>query len=87
MDPFGSFPRSWKSWEQTHSHFPIQEKPQAEEVSLGPELCHVGGRVTRVKSNSSSSKPKLSYCSTSVLKMLHWKRRFPQRRSCLWVTV
>lgn len=55
MDPFGSFPHTWKSWEQTHSHFPIQEKPQAEKVSLGPELCHLGGRVTRVKSNSSSS--------------------------------
>ena len=54
MDPFGSFPRSWRSWEQTHAHFPIQEKPPAEEVSLGPELCHLGGRVTRVKSNSSS---------------------------------
>ena len=49
-----SHARSWRSWEQTHAHFPIQEKPPAEEVSLGPELCHLGGRVTRVKSNSSS---------------------------------
>ena len=87
MDPSGSFPHSWRSWERTHSHFPIQEKPHAEEVSLGPELCHLGGSVMRLKSNSSSSKPILTYCSKSVLKMLHWKCRLPQRRSCLWVAV
>ena len=49
MDPFGSFPHSWRSWERTHSRFPIQERPQAEEVSLGPELCHLGGIVMRLK--------------------------------------
>ena len=49
MDPFGSFPHSWRSWERTHSRFPIQERPQAEEVSLGPELCHLGGSVMRLK--------------------------------------
>lgn len=27
----------------THSYFPLGGKSQAERVSLGPELCHLGG--------------------------------------------
>lgn len=38
----------------TCSHFPKWEKSWVEKVSLGPELCHLGRRMTQVKLNSSS---------------------------------
>ena len=47
-----------QAWEArcscTLSHFPLEEKSQAQKISLGTALCHLGGGVVWVKWNCSS---------------------------------
>ena len=65
----GGFPHSWRSWVLSHLHFHLQEKSRAEKVSLGPELCHLEGRIMRVKSNCSSSK----HLNSFIAPKMCWK--------------
>ena len=68
----------------THFYFSLQEKSQAEMISLGTEQCHVGGE-------DNADKVKLFlllslmcpnfyfFFSNGFLKLLHWKAILPQK--------
>lgn len=70
MGLFGNIPHHWGSLTLTHTllHSPW-ERSQVKKVSLGTELCHLGGGMMQVKSDCSSS-PLL--CIQPCIYLLQW---------------
>lgn len=91
----GQHPICLGSWVLTsYSRFPPWEKSLAEVVSLDTELCCCGRRDDVDKVNLfflSSSMCLFSdfffFFPISVLELLFWAPRLPQRYTCLWVVV
>lgn len=74
---FGLFPPS-----PMFPHPIPQDKAQAQETSLGPQLCCFGGGVMWGKSILPSlMHPTILFCSNCLLGQLCWKPGFPQRLS------
>lgn len=61
---------SWEDWNSlTYSYFPPWEKSQTKKNSLGPKLCHLGGKVMVVKLYCSSHS--LQWVQTCIV-LLQW---------------
>ena len=46
MGFFGDVLHSGENHSLTHSHFPLWDKSRARRISLGTELCHLGGTLS-----------------------------------------
>lgn len=66
----GSILNSWRGQAVTHTLLSSPwEKSQVEKVSVGTELCHLGGGVMQVKSVCSSY---LLCCLQTCISLLQW---------------
>lgn len=70
------------------SHFFPWEKSWTKKISLGTELCRLGGKVKLFLLPSSMNPiSDFFFPSNNVLELLNWTSRLPQRHSHPWVVV